>query len=285
MPKPKKLLASCVQMKSTPDKEANLFKMRDLLKEAVSDGAKFVAFPENCTILTDDSREYHAAIEWQNGPTVRLFSEWARGHKVWLLIGSMPLWPRPSFRQRIKKPLTSRSGRATNSSLLFDPMGQLISRYDKIHLFDVHIAGDRRYSESDHVLAGHKPEVAKTPWGPMGLSVCYDLRFPELYRKYADSGATMLSIPAAFTKVTGAAHWDVLTRARAIENQCFVFCAAQTGKPHPGRETYGHTRIIDPWGVALAEKAVGEGVVSAELDFSELVRIRKELPALKHRKL
>lgn len=274
-----KVKMSCAQMRSTPDKKANLAKMRELVRVAAKSGAKLVAFPENATILTDDSSEFEAAIEPQNGSTMQLFCRWAREERVWLLVGSLPLEPKRAVGARAKR------GIATNSSVLFSDAGKLVARYDKIHLFDVNLSDDRRYAESEKIKAGQKPVVAKTPWGVLGLSICYDLRFPELYRRHSRRGASLISVPAAFTKVTGQAHWDLLTRARAVENQCFALCPAQTGKPHPGRETYGHSRIIDPWGRVLAEKRSGEGVITTTLDFAEMARVRRELPALKHRRI
>jgi len=167
---------------------------------------------------------------------------------------------------------------------LIGPTGKIHARYNKIHLFDAKLP-DRVYAESKLVKAGKKPVTVKTPHGTVGLSICYDLRFPELYRRFARVGAQMVFIPSAFTALTGLAHWDSLTRARAIENQCFVIAPAQAGSPYPGRKTYGHTRVIDPWGRVLAESIETLGPVIADLDFDDLNRIRQELPALKHRKI
>jgi nitrilase len=264
---------AAIQMTSTPDKRHNLAEARRLLDEALARGVDLVAFPENFSLLTDDGAELVREAETPQGMTVETLREWAAENDVWILGGSIPL----------KVPRDPK--RVTNTSLLVSSEGKLVARYDKIHLFDVDLSGDRACKESRHVRAGTRPVVARTPWAPVGLSVCYDLRFPELYRRLSAKGASVLFIPSAFTQFTGKAHWDVLTRARAIENQSFVVTPAQTGEPHPGRVTHGHTRIIDPWGRILAERPAGPGVVWARLDFREMERIRRELPALRHRRL
>jgi predicted amidohydrolase len=263
---------AAIQMTSTPDKSQNLAMAHDLMAEACDRGAQLVAFPENFSLLTDNSRQFVEEAETLKGLTVETIQEWAAEQDIWILGGSIAL--------KTKKP-----GRLTNTSLLISPDGEIAARYDKIHLFDVNLSGDRAYRESEHINAGKKTVVAETPLGRLGLSICYDLRFPELYRKLADQDAEVIFIPSAFTAFTGKAHWDVLTRARAIENQAFVVAPAQTGQPHPGRQTHGHSRIIDPWGRIIAERPQGSGIVYADLNLGELDRVRKELPALKHRKL
>jgi nitrilase len=268
---------AAIQMTSTPDVSQNLEEAHRLLLEAVDRGAEFVSFPENFSILTDDPAEYLKAAESKRGGmVVETLQEWAAEYDIWLLGGSLPL-------KAPKK--ADQSAQITNSSLLVSPEGEITARYDKIHLFDVNLTGDRAYRESETFRAGKKCVTAETKWGRVGLSVCYDLRFPELYRALSEQGADMVFIPSAFTAFTGKAHWDALTRARAIENQVYVIAPAQTGSPYPGRTTHGHTRIIDPWGRIMAERPAGPGVVMAELDFTELARIRRELPALTHRRL
>lgn len=259
-------------MTSTPDKSRNLAAAHDLMLEARDRGAELVALPENFALLTDDSRQFLEEAETLKGITVESLREWAAEQDLWILGGSVAL--------KTKTP-----GKLTNTSLLISPDGDIVARYDKIHLFDVKLSGDRDYHESEHIQPGKKTVVVETPLGRMGLSICYDLRFPELYRDLAAKGAHVIFVPSAFTTLTGKAHWDVLTRARAIENQAFVVAPAQTGQPHPGRQTHGHSRIIDPWGRILAERPQGQGIVYAELDFRELERIRRELPALAHRTL
>lgn len=266
---------AAIQMCSTPNRHENLVQARALLDEALRHDPNIVAFPENMTLLTNDSALTRASAENLSGPkigtTIQTLQEWAAEEDIWLLAGSLP----------VKAP----GGKIYNTSVLFSPEGEIHARYDKIHLFDVDVPGDQHYLESKNVKPGNKVVVADTPWGNLGLSICYDIRFPELYRKHADKNAHAIFIPAAFTAVTGAAHWDVLTRARAVENQCYVIAPGQTGSPHPGRECYGHTRIVDPWGRIIAERPAGIGVVWADLDYGAMEEIRTKLPALKHRTL
>jgi len=264
---------AAIQMTSTPDKRANLAEAHRLLIDALNRDAELVAFPENFSILTDDGAQYLKEAETLRGMTVETLQEWAAEYDIWIMGGSIPL----KSKTHPKK--------VTNTSLLISPEGAIKARYDKIHLFDVQLSGDRTYKESKQVTPGNKPVVAKTPFGKVGLSVCYDLRFPELYRELSEQGADMIFIPSAFTAFTGKAHWDVLTRARAIENQAYIIAPAQTGSPYPGRVTHGHTRIIDPWGRVIAERFAGPGMIWADINYNEMKRIRTELPALKHRKL
>lgn len=257
-----------VQMNSGLSKEKNLREAQHWLKEAVKKGARLVAFPEHFAFKTNEASLLQKAAETlSNSPTLRLFSELARKNQVWVLLGSLPL----------KKG----NHKITNSSLLLSPQGKLKARYDKIHLFDAF----GTYHESKGTVPGRSPTLQKTAQGPWGLSICYDLRFPELYRSYAHAKASLLFIPSAFTFKTGQAHWDVLTRARAIENQAYVLAPAQTGKHPDGTETYGHSRVIDPWGTVVAEKKSGTGLSIATLDFDDLNQIRHALPALNHPRL
>lgn len=263
---------AALQMTSTPDKSHNLAVAHDLMAAARDRGAELVAFPENFAFFSDDSREFVDGAESLSGVIVDSLREWAAEQDLWILGGSVAL--------KTKTP-----GKLTNTSLLVSPDGEIAARYDKIHLFDVKLSGDRDYQESEHIVPGKKSVVAETPFGRVGLSICYDLRFPELYRELSEQGAQVIFVPSAFTAFTGKAHWDVLTRARAIENQAFLVAPAQTGEHVSGRKTHGHTRVIDPWGRILAERPQGPGMIYAELRFSELDRIRAELPALQHRKL
>lgn len=264
---------AAVQMTSGPDVDRNLAQARELLDEALKQNCNIVAFPENMLLLTNDAKAQRAhAQTLRRGPLIETLQEWAAEGDVWLLAGSVP----------VKAP---GSAKIYNTSLLFTPEGEIKARYDKMHLFDVHVRGDQSYQESKTVKAGEKPVCVETPWGKLGLSICYDLRFPELYRKLAKAGADAIFVPAAFTKLTGQAHWDVLTRARAIENQCYVIAPAQTGEVHPGRECFGHARIVDPWGRVVAERNDGIGVVWADLDYAGMAKIREDLPALKHRRI
>ena len=271
-PSHKPMRIAAIQMTSTPDKSRNLGEAHRLLLEALDRGAELVAFPENFSLLTDDKKQLIKEAETLKGPTVETLQEWAAEYDIWILGGSVPL--------KTRKP-----GKLTNTSLLVSSDGDIVARYDKIHLFDVNLSGDQNYHESEVIQAGRTPVAAETPWGLVGLSVCYDLRFPELYRSMSKAGAQVIFAPSAFTALTGKAHWDVLTRARAIENQAFLVAPAQTGQPHPGRQTHGYTRVVDPWGRVIAEQNAGPGAVMATLNFEELKRIRKEFPALEHRRL
>ena len=264
---------AAIQMTSTPDKQHNLREAHHFLLAALEKDVRLVAFPENFSLLTASSREYLEGSETLRGVTVESLQEWAAEYDIWILAGSIPL--------KIKND----AKRVTNTSLLISPEGEIKARYDKIHLFDAFIKGDQKYKESSHIQAGRRVINGEVDEIPVGLSICYDLRFPELYRAQSEKGAEILFVPSAFTPLTGQAHWDILTRARAVENQAYLVAPAQTGSPYPGRTTYGHTRIVDTWGRVIAERPRGPGVVWADLNFEELNRIRTELPALTHRKL
>lgn len=262
---------AAVQMNSQPEKAPNLEFAEKMVTQAKKEGARLVAFPENAVILTEGHNNILAAAEPPDGPSVQKFQCWAKSNELWIHLGSLPI--------------TSDSDHVANSSLMIAPDGNIAARYDKMHLFDVEMTGDKAYRESRTVTPGRGTVTVKVDNHVAGLSVCYDLRFPELYRELSREGAEILFIPSAFTAITGEAHWDTLTRARAIENQCFVIAPGQTGTHINERKTWGHTRIIDPWGRVLAEQAVGPGLVFAELDFEELARIRSEIPCLNHRRI
>ncbi len=271
------LRVAAVQMTSTPDVRENLAKARGFLEQALDRKADLIAFPENFTLMAPTARRLVEGAESLKGVVVQTLQEWAAENDIWILAGSVPLAG--------KKAKGRKAAKTTNTSLLISAEGDIVARYDKMHLFDVNVAGDQKYEESATVQAGRKPVVADTPWGKFGLSVCYDLRFPELYRRYSEAGCEVLFIPSAFTVPTGKAHWDVLTRARAVENLSYVVAPAQWGANHPGRETYGHARVINPWGRVIAERPGGEGIVCADLNFEELAKMRRDLPALEHRRL
>lgn len=262
---------AAIQMNSTPDVDRNLAQARGLLDEALKDDPNIVVFPENMLLFSGRSDDYRKHAQTARGPLMVILQEWSAEADIWLLAGSLPM----------KAP----GGKIYNSSIFFSPEGDIYARYDKIHLFDVDVPGDQNYRESDDVEPGKKVVTTETPWGVLGLSICYDIRFPELYRKLSSSGAHTLMIPSAFTATTGKAHWDILTRTRAVENQCYVVAPGQTGSPYPGRECHGHSRIVDPWGRVVAERPAGIGVVMADLDYGNLFEIREKLPALKHRKI
>jgi predicted amidohydrolase len=267
-----KMRIAAIQMTSTPDKRANLAQARALLADACRKKAELVAFPEVFSFIADRADTIKKEAEPLNGTTVETLREWAAERRVWILGGSILL--------------RAQKGLVTNTSLLISPEGLIAARYDKIHLFDADIPGDRSYRESKYIKPGRKPVAARTPFGALALSVCYDIRFPELYRKLTHRhDIRIIFVPAAFTVKSGEAHWDLLTRARAVENQAYVVAPAQCGIHYPGRETYGHSRIVDPWGKVIAEKATGPGVVLADIDFTYLEETRKRLPALKNRRL
>jgi len=266
-----KFIAAAVQLLASDDKTANLQEAEHWLRQAAAAGARVVVLPE-VFIWRGNKKIESEFAEAISGPTATKLAQLARELKVYLLAGSI-LEAIPDSRK------------AYNTSLLFDPSGQLIASYRKIHLFDVDLANGVSLRESESRAHGADVVVAQTELASMGLSVCYDLRFPELYRGLADRGAQVIFVPSAFTAFTGAAHWETLLRARAIENQVFIVAADQFGKSAKSFECYGHSMIIDPWGTILAELPDGPGVITAELDLDQLTKVRAELPALQHRRL
>ena len=262
-----------VQMTSTDDRAANLKAAAAFVAEAAERQASWVALPENFAYMRREGEPIDAA-QSLDGDIVQTLRELAQRHAVWLLGGT--------FAEKIPG-----DERLYNSSLLLSPDGEIVAHYRKIHLFDVDLgdAGGGAFCESRTFRAGEAPVLAETPFGPVGLSVCYDLRFPELYRRYADAGARFLCVPSAFAPATGRDHWEVLLRARAIENQAFVLAPAQSGRHNASRESYGRAMAVDPWGAVLATAADGPGLILADCDLAELERIRKAVPALAHRRL
>jgi deaminated glutathione amidase len=261
--------AAMIQMRSGLNPAANLAAALELIDEAKEAGADYVLTPEMTNILAAKREQLFAKIvaEEQDG-TLTTLREVARKLAIYIHIGSLAIKASPE--------------KAANRSFLIDRRGEVAARYDKIHMFDVDLAGGESYRESNSYRPGELAMVADLPWGRLGLTVCYDLRFPALYRALAEAGASFLAIPSAFTRQTGEAHWHVLQRARAIENGCFVFAAAQGGKHENGRETYGHSLVVDPWGRILAEGGTEPGVVMAQVDPSEVVAARSRIPSLHH---
>ena len=266
-----KFLAAAVQMVASNDKAANLKEAERWVREAASQGAKVVALPE-VFIWRGSKKVERENAEPVPGPSSNAMAALAAELKIYLLAGSI-LEEIPG------------SEKAYNTSLLFDPAGKLLASYRKIHLFDVDLANGVSLRESDTRAPGKAIVVGRGDLCTMGLSVCYDLRFPELYRGLASEGAQLIFVPAAFTAYTGAAHWEPLLRSRAIENQAYVMAPGQFGQSRSSFETHGHTMIVDPWGKVLAELADGPGVATAEIDLDYLEKIRTELPALRHRRL
>ena len=269
---------AAVQMVSTPDVPRNLDAARRLVAQAAAEGAALVALPEYFCLLGQCERDKVALAEAPGDGTIqRALSAMAREHGIWLIGGTLPM--------RIE----GDAGRAINACCVYKPEGALAARYDKMHLFSFK-TGSEDHDESRVLRAGDRPvafEAAVAPGATLrvGLSICYDLRFPELYRALgAPAPCDLLCVPSAFTYPTGEAHWELLLRARAVENQAYVIAPAQGGRHENGRRTWGHSMIVDPWGVVLACLAEGEGVVSAELDRARIADVRRRLPALAHRR-
>jgi predicted amidohydrolase len=263
-------LAAVLQMTSTADAEANWIQASDLIERAAGYGARLIATPENTNFLGPPAEKVRLA-EPLDGPTCGRFADLARRLEIHLLLGS--------FNERSSEP-----GRCHNTSVLFGPDGAVLATYRKIHLFDVDVSDAVRYRESDAIAPGDRPVVARTPLGGLGLSICYDLRFGNLYRRLVRDGAEMLCVPAAFTLTTGRDHWEPLLRARAIENQCYVLAPAQFGRhDDPGlRESYGHAAIVDPWGQVIASASDCRGLALGEIDLERVARIRKVIPVSVH---
>ncbi len=266
-PSPYKVAA--VQTVSTPKVEENLVAAGELVAQAAWQGAKLVALPEYFCILGMRERDKVAAREKDGaGPIQDFLSATAKRHGVWLVGGSVPLE-------------SSDPGKVRNSCLVYDAAGRRVARYDKIHLFGFEM-GAERFNEANTIEAGDTPLAIDSPFGRIALSVCYDVRFPELYRALAPMD--LILVPSAFTATTGRAHWETLLRARAVENLAWVLAPAQGGKHANGRETHGHSMIVDPWGKIVAERATGPGVIVAEIDPAYQAKVRASLPALDHRR-
>ena len=266
---------AAVQMNSQADEAANLARACALVAEAASRGARAVVLPENFALMGHDEEDKRAIAEDLDdgsGPIATMLRTTARQHGVWIVAGGLP--ERSADRDR-----------PYNTCAVVDPTGAVVARYRKLHLFDVDLADGTRYRESGSTMAGDAPVVADVAGLRLGLSICYDLRFPELYRALSTAGAEALVVPAAFTLATGKDHWLTLLRARAIESQTYVVAAAQWGKHPRGRMTFGKSCIIDPWGEVVAQASEGEGVVLATLDPAYLQRVRANLPSLQHRRL
>ena len=265
------VLAAVVQMTSTTEVERNLATAEALVTRAAERGARLVGLPENFAFLRAEGQPVPEP-QALDGPWVRRMAALARRLRITLLLGSLP--------ERVED-----DARVRNTSVLLGPDGGTLAVYRKIHLFDIDLPGMEHLKESRSVLPGEEVVVADTEAGRLGLSICYDLRFPELYRALARRGARVLCVPSAFTERTGKAHWELLLRARAVENLAYVFAPAQVGQHGGGRASHGQAMIVDPWGVVLAQVPDGEGIAVAELDLARQERLRRELPALSHARL
>ena len=264
---------AAIQMASGPNVQANLDQAGELIAQAADQGAVMVSLPENFGLIGESERVKleHAEADGE-GPMQDFLAAAAARHEVWIVGGTVPL-------------RTVAGDRVRQALLVHDAQGRRVARYDKIHLFDVQLEGGETYRESSTIEPGDTPVTVDSPVGRLGLSICYDLRFPELFRRLGAEGAEVLVVPSAFTRATGRAHWDILVRARAVENLAFVIAPAQGGYHVNKRETWGHTMVVDPWGTVLAVREQGAGVVVADLDPQLLARTRQNFPAIRHRRL
>jgi nitrilase len=265
---------AAVQMATGMNVSANLLEAERLVSEAANSGARLVVLPENFAFMGNSDREQDTLKENDgDGPLQAFLGQTAARYAVWLVGGTIPMHADDASKVRA-------------ACLVFNDKGDRVARYDKIHLFDVHLVEtDERYVESETIEPGHEVVVIKTPFGCLGIAVCYDLRFPEMFRKMLDKGVQILAVPSAFTAITGKAHWEILVRARAIENLVYVVAAAQGGYHVSGRETHGHSMIVDPWGTVLAEAPRGPGFVSSSVDKDYLITVRRNFPTIHHRQL
>ena len=260
-----------VQTNSTNEPSENADMIVARIGEAASQGADIVMFPEVATLVETGAKKVAPKVtSFEQDANLPRFQEAARENGVWVLIGSMVVEHETLDRM------------FANRSVLISDKGEVVATYDKIHMFDVDLENGESYRESKSYEPGTKAVVTDLPWGKLGLSICYDIRFPHLYRRLAQAGATMLAIPAAFTRPTGRAHWHVLMRARAIETGCFVFAPAQTGEHKDGRKTYGHSLVVDPWGEVIADGGEDIGIVLAEIDLAKVDAARAKVPSLTH---
>ena len=263
------ITAALVQLTSSDDMRANIEAVTALVAEAAGRGATFIVTPETTHLMvTGREKALSRSFIQDEDPGLKAFCGLAAKHAVWLLIGSLII--------------RKTTDRLVNRSFLISPDGTIAAHYDKMHLFDVDLGGGEQYRESALFDAGSTPTLAKTPFGTIGMSICYDLRFPLLYTLLARAGASLITIPAAFTVPTGQAHWHTLVRARAIETGAYVLAPAQTGLHSTGRQTYGHSLIVDPWGTILVDAGSEPGVFMAELDLAKVAAVRQKMPSLGH---
>ena len=259
---------ACIQVTSGPDIAENVAAADRWIAEAVGRGASFVCLPENVAMMEPDRDKIAGrAVAEERHVGLNGFKATAQKYGIWLSVGSLAI--------------SLGDGQVVNRSYLLGPTGDVAARYDKIHLFDVNLANGESYRESDTFAAGNRAVAVDLPWGRLGLTICYDLRFPALYRTLALEGADFFTVPSAFTRQTGAAHWEVLLRARAIETGCYVFAAAQCGDHVGGRQTHGHSLVVSPWGEVLADGGDEPGIIVAEVDTNAVADARRKIPSLK----
>lgn len=263
------LKTACVQISASPDIQENIKTLSAFVREAAGQGAQFIATPENsCHMVFPQESKLETATDEDGHAVIEAMSDLAKELDVWILLGSISV--------------TASDGKIANRSILLNAQGEIVARYDKIHLFDVDLKNGESYRESNIFVGGNKAVIADSPWGTIGLSICYDVRFPHLYRQLAKAGASIITVPAAFTVPTGQAHWHTLLRARAIENGAFVIAPGQCGTHAGDRQTFGHSLIIDPWGEILAEAGEQPEVIYADLDLSKVDHVRSSVPSLQH---
>lgn len=264
-----KLIAACIQTNAAPDVTTNLARIEPMIREARNQGAALIALPENSSFMIKGRERIKATAKPESqDEAVAFFARMAAETGAWILAGSIGI--------------ALGNDKLANRSFLFDPTGKVTARYDKIHMFDVDLSEQEFYRESESYQSGTSAILANTPWCKIGLTICYDVRFPHLYRTLAKAGASIITIPAAFTATTGKMHWHILTRARAIETGCFILAPAQCGTHDGGRQTYGHSLIVAPNGEILAEAGEEPGIIMAELDLAKVAEARRMLPSLSH---
>lgn len=265
---------AAIQMASGPNVGANLTEAKRWITQAADAGAELIVLPENFAIIGMKEEDKLEVKEQEgSGPIQDFLKTQAQKNKVWIVAGTIPL-------------VASDNHRIRAACLVYNDKGEQVARYDKVHLFDVKVPNtDETYHESETIEAGNSVVVVDTPFGKLGLAICYDLRFPELFRRMADEGVEIIALPAAFTAITGAAHWESLVRARAIENLSYLIASAQGGYHINGRETYGDSMVVDPWGNVLDRLSRGSGFVIAEIDRNKVINTRKNFPVLEHRKI
>jgi predicted amidohydrolase len=269
-------IAACVQFTAGPDPEPNLRTVSGLVRRARDGGADLIMTPEASNFIESGSRRREKARPEAEDQFLAGMRALAQEVGAWLLLGSLVIDPAGEADAAVGE------RRLANRSFLVDPAGRIVARYDKIHMFDIDLPGGESYRESNAYRPGSDGVIAELPWGQLGISVCYDVRFPHLYRALAQAGADFLTVPSVFTVPTGSAHWHVLLRARAIENGCFVFAPAQWGEHAAGRRSYGHSLIVDPWGEVLADGGEGTGIVNARIEVARIAEVRRMVPSLQH---
>lgn len=264
-----RLTVACIQTNSTPDSQGNLDRLKPMIRQARDDGAELIALPENVSLIGAERHNLFAqSPKEKDHPAIAFFHHEARKTGAWILAGSIPV--------------ATDEDRLANRSFLFNPRGEIVARYDKIHMFDAALSETEIFRESANYRPGHSAVLAETPWGKIGMTICYDLRFPQLHRALAKAGASILTIPAAFVATTGRLHWHVLVRARAIETGCFVIAPGQCGMHNAQRLSYGHSLIVAPSGEILAEAGEKPGIIMAEIDLADVEAARRKLPNLQH---